>query len=108
MKSTDLARRDRDLKKARKKEDVLQRKMSKEDRSIGDFISGLAELFFYDTNKIYNINSSEEILLFLEEMKEEQPEKQWNNILQKAVKKTKVQEKDAAIRELQELGDITP
>ena len=106
MKSTDLARKDRDLKKARKKEDVLQRKMEKGDRNIGDYISELADLFFHDDVKIYNIESSEDIMMLLEELKEDQPEKQWNTVLRKAIKKTKVKEKDAALSELRAMGDI--
>ncbi|MDA3957386.1 hypothetical protein [Oceanispirochaeta sp.] len=108
MKSTDLARKDRDLKKARKKQDVLERKMGKKDRTVGDFINDLADLFFHDTEKIYNIDSSEEILELLEDLKEDQPGKQWNNILRKAIKKTQVKQKDAALKELQEMGDILP
>ncbi len=106
MKSTDLARKDRDLKKARKKQDVLERKMDKGERSVGDFINELEGLFFYDAQKIYNINSSEDIMMLLEELKEEHPEKQWNNVLRKAIKKSKVKEKDLALTELRELGDI--
>ena len=87
MKSTDIARKDRDLRKARKKEEVLARKGTKDARSVGDYINELADLFFHDGNKIYNIESSEEILLLLEEMKEEIPEKQWNNVLRKSIKK---------------------
>jgi len=106
MKSTDLARKDRDLKKARKKQELLERRGSKKDRTVGDFINDLADLFFYDQQKIYNINSSEDIMMLLEDMKEDQPEKQWNIILKKAIKKTKVAEKDKALQELQEMGDI--
>lgn len=108
MKSTDIARKDRDLRKARKKEEVLARKGMKGSRSVGDYINELADLFFHDGTKIYNISSSEEILLLLEEMKEEIPEKQWNNALRKAVKKTKVTEKDAALEELRSMGEIAP
>jgi hypothetical protein len=106
MKSTDLARKDRDLKKARKKEDVLQRKMEKGDRNVGDYITELTDLFFHDDTKIYNIESSEDIMMLLEELKEDQPEKQWNNVLRKAIKKTKVKEKDLALSELRAMGDI--
>lgn len=107
MKSTDLARKDRDLKKARKKEEVLQRKMEKAARSVGDYINELADLFFHDDKKIYNIESSEDIMMLLEEMKEELPEKQWNNVLRKSIKKTKIKEKDAALNELRAMGDIS-
>ena len=101
-----MARKNRDLKKSRKKQDVLQRKMGRSDRSVGDYINELEGLFFYDTQKIYNINTSEDILMLLEELKEDHPEKQWNNILRKAIKKSKVKEKDAPLKELRELGDI--
>ena len=108
MKSTDIARKDRDLRKARKREEVLARKGTKDARSVGDYINELADLFFHDGNKIYNIESSEEILLLLEEMKEEIPEKQWNNVLRKSIKKTKVSEKDAALEQLRDMGEIDP
>ncbi|OQY35679.1 MAG: hypothetical protein B6241_00360 [Spirochaetaceae bacterium 4572_59] len=107
MKSTDIARKDRELRKSRKKEEVLVRKGVKDARSVGDYINELADLFFHDGNKIYNIESSEEILLLLEEMKEEIPEKQWNNALRKAIKKTKVSEKDSALEELRSMGEIS-
>ena len=106
MKSTDLARRDREIKKARKKEMVLERKGQRDARSPGDYINLFVDQFFFDTEKIYNINVSEEIRLLLEEMKEEIPEKQWANILRKAVKKTKVAQKDEAVAELADIGDI--
>ena len=106
MKSTDIARKDRDLRKARKREDVLTRKTSKGVRTVGDYINELADLFFHDGNKIYNIESSEEILMLLEEMKEELPDKQWNNVLRKSIKKTKVKDKDTALDQLRQMGEI--
>ena len=108
MKSTDIARKDRDLRKARKKEEILARKGTKESRTVGDYINELTDLFFHDGKKIYNIESSEEIFELLEEMKEEIPEKQWNNALRKAIKKTKVSEKESALNELRSMGEIDP
>ena len=107
MKSTDLARRDREIKKARKREQVLERKGERENRTPGDFINELHGFFFFDDTKIYNIEMSEDILMLLEEMKEEIPEKQWGNVLRKAVKKTKVKESSEAISMLAELGEIS-
>lgn len=107
MKSTDLARRDREIKKARKREMVLERKGQRENRSPGDFINEFADLFFHDAEKIYNIEVSEEILDLLEDMKLEVPDKQWANIIRKAVKKTKVAQKDEAINQLADLGEIS-
>ena len=106
MKSTDLARRDREIKKARKREMVIERKGQRESRSAGDYINLFAELFFHDDEKIYNIEMSEDILMLLEEMKEDLPDKQWPNVIRKAVKKTKVKQKDLGISQLAGMGDI--
>ena len=106
MKSTDMARKDRDLKKARKKEEVLARKMEKSSKSVGDYINELNDLFFHDGTKIYNIEMSEEILELLEEMKMELEEKNWINVIKKAVKKSGVKEKEPAIQQLKEMGEI--
>ncbi len=106
MKSTDMARKDRDLRKSRKKEEVLARKMEKGDKGVGDYINELNGLFFHDGTKIYNINMSEEILDLLEEMKIELEEKNWMNVIRKAVKKSGVKEKEPAIQELKEMGEI--
>ncbi len=106
MKSTDLARRDREIKKARKREMVLERKGQRESRSPGDYINLFGELFFHDAEKIYNIDVSEDILMLLEEMKEDLPEKQWPNVIRKAVKKTRVKQKDEAIIQLADMGEI--
>ncbi|OQX29951.1 MAG: hypothetical protein B0D92_01010 [Spirochaeta sp. LUC14_002_19_P3] len=106
MKSTDLARRDREIKKARKREQVLERKTQRDSRTPGDYINLFDEAFFYDDEKIYNIEMSEDILVLLEEMKEDLPDKQWANVIRKAVKKTKVKQKDEAINLLANLGEI--
>lgn len=106
MKSTDLARNDRELRRAEKKKDVLERKMTRASMSVGDYINQFHELFFYDAQKIYNIDQSEEIFELLEEMKMELPEKQWENVIRKAVKKTQVADKETPINELKHLADI--
>ncbi len=106
MKSTDLARKDRDLKKARKKEEVLARKTEKDSKTVGDYINELNDLFFHDGTKIYNIEKSEEIVDLLEEMKIELEEKNWINVIKKAVKKSGVTEKDSAVEQLKILAEI--
>ncbi len=106
MKSTDLERRNREIKKSRKKMMVLERKSQRDSRTAGDFINLLDEAFFYDAEKIYNINMSENILVLLEELKEDIPQKQWGPVIRKAVKKTKVKMKDEAVNMLAELAGI--
>ena len=49
MKSTDMARKDRDLRKSRKKEEVLARKMEKEAKLLSELIKLLRELSFIQT-----------------------------------------------------------
>ncbi len=106
MKSTDLERRDREIKKAKKRQMILERKGQRDARTPGDYINLFEEAFFFDTKKIYNIEMSEDILMLLEEMKEELAEKQWANVIRKAVKKTKVEQKDEAIKQLADLAEI--
>jgi len=106
MKSTDMARRDREIRRARKREMVLERKSQRESRSAGDYISLLSEHFFYDDERIYNIEQSEDILMLLEAMKDDIPDKQWPNVIRKAVKKTKIKQKDTAIKQLAGMGGI--
>ncbi len=86
---------------------VIERKGQRESRTAGDYINLFVENFFFDAEKIYNINMSEEILELLEELKEELPEKQWSSVLRKAVKKTKVKQRDQALQELSSLGEIS-
>ena len=97
MKRTDIDRRNREIRKAQKKQEVLERKGTRVSRTPGDYIKELHDLFFFDTEKIYNIEMSEEILTLLMEMKEELEEKHFEPVLNKAVKKTKVKQKDEAI-----------
>ena len=98
MKRTDMLRKERELKRARKKEDRLS-KGEKAEMSVGDYINELSSLFFHDENKIYNIDSEEKILELLEDMKDELEERHWESVIRKAVKKTKVaQREEAAIQ----------
>lgn len=105
MKRTDLERKDRELKRAIKKQEVLERKGSKVDKTPGDFIKELSSLFFHDGTRIYNIDQSEEILILLEEIKDSAEEKHWENILRKAIKKTGIAQRDEAFSQLKELLD---
>jgi hypothetical protein len=103
MKSTDIARSDRELKRARKKAEYIQNKTNRESLSVGDYINQLHEMLFCDAQKIYGISDNEDILMKFVEMRVDQPEKQWETIIRKAVRKTKVVQKEEAIKELMEL-----
>jgi hypothetical protein len=103
MKRTDLQKRERELRRAQKKEERIARLGDKPERTIGDYINELHDLMFYDETKIYNSKESIEILEFFEEMKENVEESQWENIVRKAIKKTGVKERETAFDDLMAL-----
>ena len=107
MKRTELERRDREAKRARKKEEVLERKASKEvsgmSRTVGEYIDQLEDLFFHDNTRIYNINHSVEILELIEEIKASFPPEKIDTIIRKAIKKTGITERAEALKEIEEL-----
>ncbi|MBN2535946.1 MAG: hypothetical protein JXB88_23910 [Spirochaetales bacterium] len=102
MKSTDMARRDREIKKSRKKEEVLQKKVEQRDTlSVGEFINKLYSLFYHDEQKIYNLDSAE-IKNLVAEIKDTLSEKDWDNVLRKAVRKSKVTQREEAFQKLKQ------
>lgn len=106
MKRTELEKRERKLKRTQKKDEVIARKMSNSRKnSVNDYIEGLSSLFRYDANEIFNASEDMQILELFMEMKETLPDKQWENVLKKAIKKTGVVQKDRAFDELKALLD---
>ncbi len=107
MKRTDLERRERELKRVMKREAVAERRNGKGvDMSVGDFITSLHSLFRYDEQEIFNTTDDIAILELLEQMKEGQPEKQWDNIIRKAIKKTGIAGKEKAFEDLKTLMGV--
>lgn len=104
MKHTDIMRMEREKRRAEKKAERIS-KGGIEARSVKDFIDELHDLFFYDAAKIYNLADNVEIMELFEDMREEIPEKQWENVLKKAVRKSKVTQKDEAYAELKSILD---
>lgn len=104
MKRTDIQRKERELKRAEKKADRIASKGDrKDDASVGAYIDRLHALFFYDETRIYNTKHSVEILEVLEEAKEAFDDQSLETIVRKAIRKSKVKEKDLAFTELMEL-----
>ena len=100
MKRTEIERRERELKRARKKELALLK--GGDDRSVSDFINQLHNLFLFNESRILNTTTDEDILELLEEAQDAYPDK-IGAIMKKAVRKTKVAEKEAAVTELTSL-----
>jgi predicted DNA-binding protein YlxM (UPF0122 family) len=103
MKSTDINRIDRDLKQAKKKQEMIEKRLESRGGSVGDYIKKLGSLLFHDEKKIYNLKANQQIKGLFAEMKQHLPENQWENVLHKAVRETKVQQREEAFRELQVL-----
>ena len=100
MKRTEIERRERELFRAQKKAEGGAR--DKVERSVGDYIDALHDLFMFDAQKIYNTKDDIEVLDLLEEIKETFPDK-FDVIVKKAIRKTKVEQRDAAFADLNEL-----
>lgn len=105
MKRTEIERIERELWRAAKKETRLE-PGAPSDTSVGAYIERLFGLFRFDNNEIFNASEDMKILELLEEMKAHVPAKKWDDVLKKAIKKTRVEQKDKAMNELKQLiGD---
>ncbi len=106
MKSTDIDRIDREFKRSRKKEEMIQKRVEgRSQGSVGDYIKRLYSLFYHDNKKIYNLKDNADILTMFSEMKQDLPEKQWHNVMRKAIKETKIEvnQREEAFKQLQDL-----
>jgi aminopeptidase N len=106
MKSTDIERIDRELRRSRKKEELVEKRAQKKGGlSVGDYIKRLYALLYHDDKRVYNLPGNAEIIKLFADMKPDLPEKQWENVLRKALKETKVPEaaREAALKELTRL-----
>lgn len=105
MKRTELEKRERKLRQRQKKEEVLARKSDSGKISVNDYIEGLFSLLRYDYEQVFNAKEDIDVLELFEDMKHVLPEKQWENVIKKAIKKTNVSQKDQAIDDLKNLLD---
>ncbi len=100
MKSTEIDRIDRELRQARKKQEIIDKRLQGRGTSVGDYIKRLNALLFHDQKKIYNLKGNVDIQKLFAEMKQNIPADQWEIVLRKAVRETKVENRDQAIEEL--------
>lgn len=100
MKRTEMERKERDLRKSEKKQ---TKSSSGKEGSVNDYIDQLFAILRYDENEIFNTVDDITILELFESMKDDLPESQWDNVIKKAVRKTKVAEREKAISILNEL-----
>ena len=104
MKRTELEKIEREVKRVEKRNQLSQkRKEGQNKQSVGEYIESLASLFRYDSEEIFNAEDDVDILELLEGMKEFLPEKKWEDVLRKAIKKTGVKKKDLALEQIKNL-----
>ena len=103
MKSTDINRIDRDLKQAKKKQEMIEKRLESRGGSVGDYIKKLGSLLFHDQKKIYNLKGNQQIKGLFADMKQHLSEDQWEIVLRKSVRETKVQLREEALQELMAL-----
>jgi hypothetical protein len=103
MKSTEINRIDRELRQARKKQETIDKRLQNRGTSVGDYIKRLNALLFHDQKKIYNLKNNAEIQKLFAEMKQNLPVDQWEIVLRKAVRETKVEKREEAFSELKVL-----
>lgn len=100
MKRTEIERRERELKRARKREESAARRESGgEMPTVGEYINELHDTFIFDEEKIWNVEH-DEVLETLLQIEADYPDKV-DTIVKKAVRKTKVKTRDAACEQLQ-------
>lgn len=104
MKRTDQERMERELRRKQKKDRLnAERRAGANDRGVKAFSEQLYDLLQFDDLQIYNTENDEEVLELLMEMREELPEKQWDTVIRKAVKLTKVSEPGDSVTNLRAL-----
>ncbi len=99
MKRTDQERLNRELRRQEKH----ARNHSKRANAAGDVKSYAQELFGllqYDSDCIFNSREDDDLLELMMEMKEDLEETKWELVIKKAVRMTKVKQKDMAMTEL--------
>ncbi len=100
MKRTDQERIDREFRRTQKKARLDEKRAEKKEASVGGYARALLDIFAFDETHIFNTSDDEDVLEVILEMKEALPEKQWEPTLRKAIRMTKVEEKQSAFEEL--------
>ncbi len=108
MKRTELERIERQVKRDQKREEIAQKRKVSGNGSVKDYINQLFNLFRYDDNEIFNTQEDISILETLEQIQSDLPEKKWDDVLRKAIKKAGVKQRDKAFSELKDLMGNSP
>ncbi|MCA9684937.1 MAG: hypothetical protein KC457_22330 [Myxococcales bacterium] len=103
MKRTDQERIAREIGRQQKKERILQKLADdKEDVSVAGYAKRLEDAFMWDDETVYNV-SDDAVLEILMEMKEELCDKDCEAAVKRALKRTKVRDRDTPLTEAMNL-----
>lgn len=105
MKRTDQERIAREIGRQQKKEAIRERRINdKADVSVSGYAKALEDVFMWDDEVVYNIQD-DAVLEVLMEMKENLTDKDCEAAIKRAIKKTKVKDKDTPYTEAMALLD---
>ena len=107
MKRTEIEKKERELKRVEKKKQKNIGRPSGEtetiDFTVSNAINSLSDLFQYDDQEIYNISHHERIHELMLQIQESFNDKQIDTVIRKAIKRTKIEQKQKAYNELRQL-----
>lgn len=103
MKRTDQERIAREIGRQQKKEAIREKRINgKADLSVGGFAKALEDVFMWDDEIVYNIGD-DAVLEVLMDMKECLSDKDCEAALKRAIKRTKVKDRDTPMIEAMQL-----
>jgi hypothetical protein len=100
MKRTDQERIAREIGRQQKKERIREKRLSgKEDVSVSGYAKQLEDVLMWDDELIYNVND-DAVFELLMEMKENLSDKECEAAFKRAIKRTKVKDRETPLEEL--------
>ena len=99
MKRTDQERIAREIGRQQKKEAIREKRLNgKPPGTVGDYAKQLEAVFMWDDETVYNVND-DAVLEILMDMKEDLSDKDCEAAIKRAIKRTKVKDRDTPFDE---------
>jgi hypothetical protein len=103
MKRTDQERIAREIGRQQKKDRIREKRINdKEDVSVGGYAKALEDAFMWDDETIYNVQD-DSVLEVLMDMKEDLSDKDCEAAIKRAIKRTKVKDRDTPFDEAMQI-----
>ena len=99
MKRTDQERIAREIGRQQKKAAIQEKRLNgKASGTVGDYAKQLEDVFMWDDETVYNVQD-DAVLEILMEMKEDLSDKDCEAAIKRAIKRTKVKDRDTPFEE---------